>query len=346
MLTRLHGLRVYRLYSLIKQRLVTPPSLRSNTGRPELKTMLKNDGRDGVEHRNAKTREPLIVHKGNLWGDRFLTNRPNAEVVDLLQKGFRNILEVTEKHNIRLIFLTYAGFGLPGRNAGHRGRINLINEKIRNFGRKHKLTLVDVKDRFVELIPKGASRVMYFLNERESHPNPAGYFEVATLVANDFEPDAEFDAHVNILIDLGTPVARKYLRSGWSMDQKNRYGTRLVLAEGKKSTMKFSLPEAREIRLIFRCVPFQYTGSATQTISFTVNREKIEQIISLEPRFVEYQIVLPRHAIVPGKKRLDFHYGYSRVVKEVRPGKADMRSSAVCWDYIHLVDQTHDQEGK
>jgi lysophospholipase L1-like esterase len=48
--------------------------------------------------------------------------------------------------------------------------------------------LVDPRDRILELLSDNVPRKKYFLCDLDDHPNPAGYSEIATLVADAFEP--------------------------------------------------------------------------------------------------------------------------------------------------------------
>lgn len=65
----------------------------------------------------------------------------------------------------------------------------MMSEALRQFARLDELPLVDVHDRFLELLRDEAiPRSTYFLSETDAHPNPTGYAEIARLVADYFEP--------------------------------------------------------------------------------------------------------------------------------------------------------------
>lgn len=119
----LYGLRLYRLFRLIKDRFEPPPSLPDDTGRSELQRTLLNKGKDGVEHRDEKTGELLIAHEGNIRE----VSRTHTEAGDLLRRNLMTMLTVTKKHNIELILLTYAAFPLPGGDPIYYQRHSLLN---------------------------------------------------------------------------------------------------------------------------------------------------------------------------------------------------------------------------
>jgi len=140
------------------------------------------------------------------------------------------------------------------------------------------------------------------------------------------------------LIDLGTPEARQYMQDGWSVDEKIPDGTTLVWGMRNKSTLDFSIPEAREIKMIFRCMPFQFAGSPVQIISILVNGKEIEPVRLKPGPLARYQIYLPRASVVPKKNRIEFRYAYARSPVDVMPETADARLLAVLWDYIYLIE--------
>ena len=55
----------------------------------------------------------------------------------------------------------------------------MMSEALRQFARLDELPLVDVHDRFLELLRDEAiPRSTYFLSETDAHPNPTGYAEL------------------------------------------------------------------------------------------------------------------------------------------------------------------------
>ena len=63
-----------------------------------------------------------------------------------------------------------------------------MNEEKRSFTRQQEVTLVDLRDRFLELLPIGVPRTEYFRTPTDGHPNARGYYEIAQLIADVFEP--------------------------------------------------------------------------------------------------------------------------------------------------------------
>lgn len=181
----LHGLRLYRLFSVLRNRLEAPMPFSEKMGRPKLKRILKNEGKEGVEHRDAESGELLISHEGNIH-----KTHNKEDVLSLIERDLTTMLVLTRKHGVRLILLTYAAFDLPGREKRF-SRIEVINRVMREFSRRQNVQIVDLKNHFSELLPKGIRRALYFANEKEAHPNPAGYLEIATLIAGVFEPAKE-----------------------------------------------------------------------------------------------------------------------------------------------------------
>jgi lysophospholipase L1-like esterase len=86
-----------------------------------------------------------------------------------------------------MILLTYSAFPLPGRPPLHVGHAKM-SEAMAAFANEEGLPMVDVRPRFLELLPEGTPRSQLFHNEREGHPNPRGYAEIARALADYFEP--------------------------------------------------------------------------------------------------------------------------------------------------------------
>ena len=63
-----------------------------------------------------------------------------------------------------------------------------MSQELREFSEIHDLPLVDPRNRFLELLSGNVPRSKYFLSDLDDHPNPAGYAEIAALVADAFEP--------------------------------------------------------------------------------------------------------------------------------------------------------------
>jgi lysophospholipase L1-like esterase len=96
------------------------------------------------------------------------------------------------QHRVRQILLTYETFppsGHPETFAGH----DQMSGELRDFARRYDLPLVNLRDRFVELLADGSPRSKLFLSEQDGHPNARGYREVAAMVAASLEVQSRVD---------------------------------------------------------------------------------------------------------------------------------------------------------
>ncbi len=135
------------------------------------------------------------------------------------------------------------------------------------------------------------------------------------------------------LIKFGTPAARQYMRTGWSIDEKGSSNIPFVWATGTSSLLEVYFSVPREISLRFRCSPFTFPNSPPQKITIRLN-ERVLGSIKLDRGAKEYQFVLRRDAMVQGTNKLEFRYHYAYAPKDVVPGVKDTRELAVSWDYI------------
>lgn len=179
----LRSLRLHRLLSLLLFRLQGQTcSPAEFTERPDLERVLNEDG---VEHRNASGKR-LISHEGN-------PKRPAlkfSQGIEILRRDLEVIHRLALRRDVRLIILTYATLPLPDRPPRHQ-RQESLNEEMRRFGQENDVTVADLRERFLNLLSGGVPRKKYFANETEKHPNPEGYFHVASAVADALEPDYE-----------------------------------------------------------------------------------------------------------------------------------------------------------
>lgn len=169
-------MRLYRLLHLLMAETTSGPA---PAARPQLERVLLDEGAAGVQQRDAATGELLIAHEGDVkdW------NRSHSEVAVELYDDLSAMDEMTASRGVDLLVMTYAAFPLPGRQQPNFDKQQNLNETMRRFSKDHAVTLVDVRDRFLELLPSGQPRELFFASPTESHPNPTGYREVAMLVA-------------------------------------------------------------------------------------------------------------------------------------------------------------------
>ena len=135
------------------------------------------------------------------------------------------------------------------------------------------------------------------------------------------------------LIDLGSPEARRYLVSGWSHDEEAD-GATFVWGTGERSVLEFYVAEPRELALTFRCMPYDFPGASSQSVSFELNGAGGPRV-SLSPGMADYHVVLPRAAMKEGWNRLVLAYAHARAPSEVT-GATDTRRLAAAWDFIRL----------
>lgn len=162
----------FRLFDLFSQQ--PSPGMRREIERQKCFA----DGPGIIQH-DAATGELVIHHRGNPQS----TCRTDEEVLAGIADDLLRIQTQTADRGIRLVLVTYAACPLPGRRPRFQ-RLADVSDELVAFGEHHGIEVVDVRPRFVELLKGGVPREWYFLHELEGHPNPRGYEEVATLVAN------------------------------------------------------------------------------------------------------------------------------------------------------------------
>ena len=165
--------------------------------------------------------------------------------------------------------------------------------------------------------------------EKVDHRHPFHYDFVENF------PLAEVQQEVT-LIDFGTPAAHPHLIRGWGQDEKNPdHDMTFVWSIEEKSELEFFLTAPRDIHVTFRCHPFMFPGSPTQSVSISLNGREL-QTVALVPGVFNYHSFLPKHLLVPGINRLTFHYAYTRSAAEVLPGERGPVPLAVAWDSIRF----------
>ena len=103
------------------------------------------------------------------------------------------------------------------------------------------------------------------------------------------------------VIDIGRSEARRYLVSGWSIDEETD-GATFVWGTGYRSVLEFYMSEPRDLALTFRCMPFAFPGAPSQSVSFDLNGAGGPRV-ALSPGMAEYRVVLPRAATKAGSRR-------------------------------------------
>jgi len=177
----LSDFRLYRLYRLLPSRPAQAEPDEFDAARPDLKRTKGEAGFTAFE--DAATGRRLIHHRGDPdWSipDRIARRR--------LRDDLEEIAAIARRRSTKLLLLTYAAFPLDDTSRPHHDSkfyrmSESMSEVMRQFGVENDVTVVDLKPRFQELLTGGAPRAWYFHNEAETHANPKGYREVASLVA-------------------------------------------------------------------------------------------------------------------------------------------------------------------
>jgi len=144
-------------------------------------------------------------------------------------------------------------------------------------------------------------------------------------------------------VDIGTAEARSFLGSGWYYDERNKTKSEaFVWSRGGSSEFGFHIGWRRDIRLDFKCRPFQFPGAPPQTLTFEFNGQAIGHELALQPSSNRYSIDLPATAQILGRNRLLVGYGRVDAPSTVIAGSTDERELAVAWSEVAFdpVDET------
>jgi len=169
--------------------------------------------------------------------------------------------------------------------------------------------------------------------------------ESEVLPKNDvfFDFTAKFStAEIQIdtdLIDLGTEDARNHLFEGWSKSEVMYDGSSFSWSLGERSGLWFNSRTFEDLAIEFRCSPFTFPGSPTQSVVVSINGQSVASI-RLAKGINEYRISVPGELIKQGKNEIEFEYGYSRRPADVLDESKDPRQLGVAWDYIRLGNRS------
>lgn len=170
------GTRTMRLARLLAYGRGPSGELPSDTDRRRLDRVLIDQGRGGVEHRDARTGELLARHQGRV-GD---TSRDLEAAAARLVEDLVALRGIAREHGFELVVLTYAPRPTPA-DGGHLEALDGMSDTLAAFAAAHDLRLVDVRPRFDELLAGSPDRATWYHDD--GHPNAAGYDQVARLVA-------------------------------------------------------------------------------------------------------------------------------------------------------------------
>ena len=135
------------------------------------------------------------------------------------------------------------------------------------------------------------------------------------------------------MIDFGANRAYALL-SGWDDDE--RWGeTTVQWSIDGESSMYLYLETPTDRVLEMRLLPLTYESAPAQVVSVYVNGT-LQDRLTLEPRWAQYQVRVPAGVLRTGLNRVTFTYGRAVEPAKVIPGSADSRKLAVAFDYVAL----------
>jgi len=129
-------------------------------------------------------------------------------------------------------------------------------------------------------------------------------------------------------IDFGSFDARPFLESGWSRNEHDPGGGTFVWSLGDVSILTFFLAAPRDLQAVVRCAPPE---GSPQAMQIDLNGHPLGSI-ELAAGMRDYEIALPRTALLGGTNRLAFHY---RNVSEPTR-ETGHRRLAVLWDALRF----------
>ena len=135
------------------------------------------------------------------------------------------------------------------------------------------------------------------------------------------------------VIDFGANRAYALL-SGWAGDE--RWGeTTVQWSLDGESSMYLYLGAPTDRVLEMRLHPLTYEGAPSQVLSVYVNGT-LQDRLTLEPRWEQYQVRVPAGVLRAGLNRVTFTYGRAVEPAKVIPGSRDSRKLSVAFDYVVL----------
>jgi hypothetical protein len=167
------------------------------------------------------------------------------------------------------------------------------------------------------------------------HFNAAGYGLMAKLIADGVgrrQLPLQSVAPVSHLT-FGAGPARKWMRSGWYLDEAVGSET-YVWSEGEKSVLEIPLQTGKDLRMTFECQPLRFPGNPEQAVTIVLNG-KVIGTVPLRADPSSYSVILPKAAILEPMNNLEFRYAYARRLVDVQPGSSDTRVLGVAW---HSID--------
>ncbi len=146
-------------------------------------------------------------------------------------------------------------------------------------------------------------------------------------------------------LDIGTPDARPYLLGNkWSHNELSGQtpSTTFVWAMTDDASVAIGVQDVTDYELRFRCQPFSYPGSPTQTVRVFLERSELGSVM-LQEGWQTYSLRIPAslfEQIGVGSLRLMFTFSSMAKPADVAHGSGDTRELAVAFDLIELLRLT------
>ncbi len=138
-------------------------------------------------------------------------------------------------------------------------------------------------------------------------------------------------------IDLGTPSARNWLRSGWGADEsRSDDGTTYVWATARVARVDSFLFNTDAKRLYFQCRAFVWEGAPDQEVRVSINDRGIGSV-TLGRGNKRYSLRIPAGTLVFGLNRIELKFSYAEKAEKYRPGSSDSRTLAAAFDFIGIA---------
>ena len=136
-------------------------------------------------------------------------------------------------------------------------------------------------------------------------------------------------------IDFGTLDGRKFLVSGWSVDELWGGEASFVWGIGESSELQLDRFSRGDLRLRFRCQPLAGSGGpVTRAIRVEVNGVHISEVELQPGGFGRYEVLVPAKFLSVGQNRIAFQYDLASL-EGMKPAD-EVRDLRVAWDWLKV----------
>jgi len=141
-----------------------------------------------------------------------------------------------------------------------------------------------------------------------------------------------------VIVDFGTPEARKLFRYGWSTDEKWMDGKlSVVWADGRASALSVPFPNSENYRMRLRLFPFAPKGPSCKRVEVTVNSVFVASLY-LEQGWHSYEFMVPKTTIKTGKNEIEFLFDYPESPNS-RGISTDERLLSVAFETLEILPE-------